>query len=216
MEAASPPELPSAGAPTFRARLVASLAGCDVQPGDDPRVRRTALLATLADADMADAEALVRRALVDEDPLIRREGAEQAGRRPQLAAACSRALSAQLCNDPDAMCREAAAFALGETGHPSAGSALAEALEGEAEPLVIESIVAALGALAYEPGITSVVELATSGEAAVRRRAVVALAAFPDPLAEDTMRRALTDADRRVRATAAWLLRTDVPGHATE
>ena len=45
----------------------------------------------------------------------------------------------------------------------------------------------------------------------VRRRAVVALAAFDDPAADDALRRSLDDRDWQVRQAASVLLDEDSP-----
>jgi len=65
--------------------------------------------------------------------------------------------------------------------------------------------VAALGALGDPTGLSAVLA-ATTDKPAVRRRAVLALAAFDGPEVEAALRRALGDRDRQVRQAAEDLL----------
>ena len=115
--------------------------------------------------------------------------------------------------DDDAVA-EVAAFALGElagaeglAAFGAAGPEIGARLEAQArahtDPLCRESAVAALGAL--EAGLEAVLG-ATTDIAAVRRRAVVALAAFDGPEVEAALVRALDDRDWQVRQLAEDLL----------
>ena len=76
-----------------------------------------------------------------------------------------------------------------------------------ADPLVREAAVAALGALG-DPGTLEVVLAACDDKPAVRRRAVLALAAFDGPEVEARLQTALTDRDWQVRQAAEDLLAT--------
>ena len=106
---------------------------------------------------------------------------------------------------------EIAAFALGEL--EMAESAVVAALVDQAgqhtDPLCRESAVAALGALGQ--GLGAVLE-ATDDVAAVRRRAVIALANFDDERAEEALSRALDDRDWQVRQIAEDLLAIEPDG----
>lgn len=112
--------------------------------------------------------------------------------------------------EDDRFC-EVAAFALGEL--PLVGDvlaladrALSDQATGHDDPLARESAVAALGALGV--GLDAV--LAGTGDiATIRRRAVLALAAFEDPRAEAALHAALTDRDWQVRQSAEDLITTD-------
>ena len=73
------------------------------------------------------------------------------------------------------------------------------------DPLVRESAVAAIGALGDELGLPAVLE-ATTDKPAVRRRAVLALAAFEGPEVDAAWERARTDRDRQVRDAVDELL----------
>ena len=72
------------------------------------------------------------------------------------------------------------------------------------DPLVREAAVAALGALGDEQGLPAVA--ATTDKPAVRRRAVLALAAFDGPEVDAAWERARSDRDRQVRDAVDELL----------
>jgi HEAT repeat protein len=113
-----------------------------------------------------------------------------------------------LSNDPDASVVEAAAWSLGEAG-PRSGRKVVEALarvaEAHRDPLCREAAVAALGAVG-DPGALDTVLGALDDKPAVRRRAVIALAAFDDPRVDAAWRRCLQDRDWQVRQAAEDLL----------
>jgi HEAT repeat protein len=110
-----------------------------------------------------------------------------------------------LLEDGDARVVEAAAFAVGELEDLAAVPRLAEIARDHADPLCRESAVAALGALGDERGRAAVLE-ALGDAPAVRRRAVVALAAFPGDEVEEALRRRLDDRDWQVRQSAQDVL----------
>jgi HEAT repeat protein len=141
----------------------------------------------------------LRAALADPDPAVRARAVELAVPDGDLALV-------PLLDDPDALVAEQAAWALGERPpEPAAVAALAATAGGHGDPLVREAAVAALGALG-DPGGLPAVLAATSDKPAVRRRAVLALAAFEGPEVEAALRRALGDRDRQVRQAAEDLL----------
>ncbi|MGH9138298.1 MAG: HEAT repeat domain-containing protein, partial [Acidimicrobiales bacterium] len=113
-----------------------------------------------------------------------------------------------LLDDPDVTVVEAAAFALGELDPPESGSvgALAAAATGHADVNVREAAAAALGSLGDAGGLEAVVA-ACHDVATVRRRAVLALAAFEGSLVESTLEHLASDRDRQVRQAAEDLLR---------
>jgi HEAT repeat protein len=171
----------------------------------DPGVRAAALgaierLGVAGDDDIA-------RALADPDPLVRRRAASVAARHPGVA------LRATL-DDPDPSVVEVAAWACGERDVVDAAvlDRLIElATTASVDPLVRESSVAALGAIGDERGLDAILA-ATADKAAIRRRAVLALAPFlggAHPRAGEVdaaLRRALTDRDWQVRQAAEDLL----------
>lgn len=168
----------------------------------DPGVRGTALgaLVRLGAATADD----VRPLLADPDVAVRVRAAEEAARRrsgdvgPAVLA---------LLDDPEPRAAEAGAFALGELDPPPPGAvdALAAAATAHGDPLVREAAVAALGSIADPQALPAVLH-ATEDVATVRRRAVLALAAFDGPDVEATLGRLATDRDRQVRQAAEDLL----------
>jgi HEAT repeat protein len=170
----------------------------------DARVRAVALGALVAVASRRAAAPTWRAAAGDADPAVRRRAAELA---PALGASAPARTLLALLADSDALVAEAAAFALGE--HPKPGprtiSALCRAAVTHEDPLVRESAVAALGALG-DPSTLPAVLSACEDKPAVRRRAVLALAAFEGDAVEARLRVALTDRDWQVRQAAEDLL----------
>jgi HEAT repeat protein len=73
------------------------------------------------------------------------------------------------------------------------------------DPLCRESAIAALGAIGEEAGLSSVIA-GLDDKPAVRRRAVVALAAFEGPQVDAALERARGDSDRQVRDAVDELL----------
>lgn len=98
-------------------------------------------------------------------------------------------------------CAEPAAFALGEleVADPAVVAGLEHQARHHADPLCRESAVAALGALGAgrETVLAAAADVAT-----VRRRAVIALAAFDGPEVDRALRNALEDRDWQVRQVA--------------
>lgn len=169
----------------------------------DPSVRATALGALVRcgalTADLLDA------ALADPHPVVRRRAAEEAVHVPavDLAAALT---------DTDSMVVEAAAWACGERERP--GSQLIDPLVRVAthhsDPLCREAAVAALGAIGDPAGLPAI--LAGCGDrAAVRRRAVLALAPFDGPEVDAALAAAAEDRDWQVRQAAEDLLEDPEP-----
>ena len=167
----------------------------------DPGVRSTALGALdrlgRLDAQMLD------RALGDEATPVRRRALSLAahlpGDRPPP--------TLHLLGDPDPVVAETAAWTAGERQppEPGAGPALARVATGHPEHLVREAAVAALGAVG-DPDTLPAVLAALEERATIRRRAVVALAAFEGPDVDEALRRATGDRDRQVRQIAEDLL----------
>lgn len=175
----------------------------------DPLVRAAAL-AALERLGTATS-AMVETALSDPDHRVRRRATAVAAGRWELATALVVAL-----DDVDPMVTEAAAFALGEmelghdpegpTGLPSGVvEALCDTATGHDDPLCRESAVAALGSLGDRGGRDAVLA-ACSDRATVRRRAVLALAAFEGIEVTEMLERLTGDRDLQVRQAAEDLL----------
>ena len=199
----------------------------------DPKVREAALRALdrTGSAGRDDLE----RALADEHPAVRMAALELAAGRPEIPAA---SVAAGL-EDPDPRVVEVAAWACGELGSDADGadaadlvgdvsggdcrelgsdaggadlsgviSALASVAAAHVDALCRESAVAALGSLAHPSGLPAVVA-GLDDKPAVRRRAVIALAAFDGPDADAALRRARSDRDRQVREAVEEMLGLD-------
>src|SRR5947209_8129439 len=140
----------------------------------DAGVRATALGA-LARAGALQAADL-QRALADVDAGVRRRACEEAVGIEQVDLLPSLA-------DADLSVVEAAAWALGERGPSAAGAVdeLVSVARQHDDPLCREAAVAALGAIGDPRGLPTVLAAASGDRPTVRRRAVVALAAFDGP-----------------------------------
>lgn len=160
----------------------------------DPATRATAL-AALARMGRLDTATLTD-AVADASPAVRRRAAVLAATRPEVSLLA-------LLDDPDPAVIEEAAWACGERGpaEPGAVGALARLATGHGDALCREAAVAALGALGDEAGLEAVLA-ATTDRATVRRRAVIALAAFEGPEVDAALERALGDRDWQVRQAA--------------
>jgi HEAT repeat protein len=110
-------------------------------------------------------------------------------------------------SDPDAGVVEVACWASGERTPPEPGAVarLIETAGSHPDPLCRESAVAALGAIGDDAGRAAVIA-GLDDKPAVRRRAVVALAAFEGPDVDAALARARRDRDRQVRDAVEELL----------
>jgi HEAT repeat protein len=168
---------------------------------EDHKVRATALAALDRIGALGDDELVA--ALGDPAPGVRRRAlslvANRPGDQPPEALA--------LLDDDDPVVAETAAWAAGERQPPEPGAAhaLARLATEHPEHLVREAAVAAIGAIGDPVGLPAVL-LALEGRATLRRRAVLALAAFDGPDVDAALERALQDRDRQVRQAAEDLL----------
>jgi HEAT repeat protein len=162
------------------------------------KVRAAALSALARLGQLAAGE--LEAGLADPDPQVRRRACE-------LAAARHREV-ATLLDDDDPLVVEAAAWATGERGGRAQEPevcALARVASSHPDPLCREAAVAALGAVGHPGGKGSVLA-ALEDRPEVRRRAVLALAAFEGPDVEAALGRCLSDRDWQVRQAAEDLL----------
>jgi HEAT repeat protein len=182
----------------------AAVLGPSATDDPEPRVRAVAIAALVRTAPRRVSAPIWRRAAHDPDARVRRRAAEVA---PRLGRAAACAVLVELLHDTDPWVAEAAAYALGEHPRPTrlAITELTSAATGHADPLVREAAVAALGAQG-DPETLPVVLAACRDKPAIRRRAVLALAAFEGDEVEAQLRVALTDADWQVRQAAEDLL----------
>ena len=170
----------------------------------DPRVRAVAIAALVRTVARRTSAPVWRRVVNDPAPAVRLRAAEVA---PVLgrSASCSALLA--LLADDDAWVAEAAAYAIGEHPAPTrtALEAIARAATSHRDPLVREAAVAALGAQG-DPDTLPAVLAACDDRPAIRRRAVLALAAFDGPEVEARLEAARADPDWQVRQAAEDLL----------
>jgi HEAT repeat protein len=165
----------------------------------DAPTRATALgaLARMGELTAAD----VAAAVADPEPVVRRRAAE-------VGVAHRSVALVPLLADRDPLVVEAACWALGERGSDQPAevvAALSATAIGHRDPLCREAAVAALGAVGDPAGLAAVLA-GTEDKPAVRRRAVLALAAFDGPEVDAALRRALEDHDWQVRQAAEDLL----------
>ena len=173
--------------------------------GDPDPSTRAAALAALARMGSLDAATLAG-AVADPSPAVRRRAATLAVAYPEIS-------MLPLLDDPDPGVIEQAAWACGERSPPEAGvvEALSTLVTGHDDPLCREAAVAALGAIGDEAGLAAVLA-ATTDRATVRRRAVIALAAFEGPDVDAALQRATNDRDWQVRQAAEDQLADPGPG----
>jgi HEAT repeat protein len=160
----------------------------------DPTVRATALgaLARLGQAGVDE----VSGGLADPSPEVRRRACRVAISVPTVDLV-------PMLRDPDAGVVEVAAWALGERAEASGEvvARLSAVATSHHDDLCREAAVAALGAIGDEGGLP-VILLAMKDKPAIRRRAVIALAAFDGPEVDAALERALSDRDWQVRQAA--------------
>jgi HEAT repeat protein len=136
----------------------------------------------------------------DAEPDVRRTVVELSAHFPDV-------VIHHLVNDPDLFVAEMTAWALGErTAITDAEiEMLIRQTTEHAEPVVREACAAALGSLGDERGLQAVLSACTD-KPAVRRRAILALAAFEGDEVDATLTAALEDKDWQVRQNAEDLI----------
>jgi HEAT repeat protein len=171
----------------------------------DAAVRATALAALVNHGPRVVSSPRWQAAVGDSDARVRLRAAQVA---PRLGRAARNDALLTLLDDDDAWVAEAAAYAIGEHPLPTAKAraALVTAATAHRDPLVREAAVAALGAIG-DPATLPAVLHACDDKPAIRRRAVLALAAFDGEDVEARLHAALEDRDWQVRQAAEDLLR---------
>ncbi len=184
---------------------------------DDPFPEaRASALSALARMGSLRAQDIIG-AMADPQEEVRRRACEVAGRRGstdgarEMARVVNELVTALA--DTAGPVVEAACYALGELGAGEGPVGVAAGLStvarGHGDPLCREAAVAALGALGQPDGLVAVLS-ALEDKAAVRRRAVIALAGFEDAFDGDevqgALRKAVSDPDWQVRQGAEDVL----------
>jgi HEAT repeat protein len=142
---------------------------------------------------------------------VRRRACELEARRPRRSVRVEAALIACL-SDPDPLVVVAAAEALGELRSRPGIGPLATVARSHDDARCREAAIAAIGATGDAGGLDAVLG-GLDDKPAVRRRAVVALAAFSGERVEAALARALGDRDWQVREVAQALLAVEIdPG----
>jgi HEAT repeat protein len=174
-----------------------------VRDDPDAAVRATALAALVRGAPRATSRPVWEAAARDPDPRVRLRAAEVA---PRLGRSATASVLLELLDSDDAWVAEAAAYALGERRRPShrVVDALIAATT-HSDPLVREAAVASLGSIG-DPRTVDAVLRACDDRPPIRRRAVIALAAFDGERVEKRLRAALTDSDWQTRQAAEDVL----------
>jgi HEAT repeat protein len=206
------PEQVSSGAERRRAAAIAGHIG-------DEKTAREALADPASDVRASALGALARMgtlegndlvlALADPAAEVRRRACDLAGRL-HMAPLAGRLCEALADGSPAVV--EAACYALGEleelAGQPGTEAIVVARVvvvaTSHQEPLCREAAVAALGGLGSSAGLGAVLA-ALEDKPAIRRRAVVALAAFEGEEVEAALSRAALDSDWQVRQTAEEL-----------
>ncbi|MCB1255692.1 MAG: HEAT repeat domain-containing protein [Microthrixaceae bacterium] len=145
---------------------------------------------------------ILERAFSDEAASVRIRALKVAATRTEYFPALL-----SLLTDPEDTVVEVAAFALGECVDAplEAVEALCVVATEHNDSLCRESATAALGSIGHPTGLPAVVH-ACGDKAAVRRRAVLALAAFDGSEVTDMLRSMTSDRDLQVRQSAQELL----------
>ena len=189
-----------------------------------PVVRAAALGALARAGGLTDTDAAVRRRALEILGAPEESAGDPAGAPSRSLVELLAGLLAGLLSDHDPTVVEVACWAAGE--HPGSADVLVEPLvavagtglgpeaerPGHPDHLCREAAVSALGALGHEAGRASVLAGLTQ-KATIRRRAVLALAAFEGDDVEAALTEALDDRDWQVRQAAEDLLGVDpAPG----
>jgi HEAT repeat protein len=194
---------------------------------DDPdgRARAAAVGALVRIGGIRQAERAWRRALTDDDPLVRRRVADLG---PLLARRRGHEFVSELIAllaDDDTTVVVAAAWALGEFAsqepradegrRKEAVAALAKVTTDHKDAIAREAAVAALGALGHPDGLEAILA-ACRDKPTVRRRAVLALAPFEGAAVDAALATASEDKDWQVRQAAEDLVAEPKAGNGFE
>ncbi len=164
----------------------------------DPKVREAALSSLEKLGKLS--EKTLSKFISDPSPEVRKRVVELLAKRPDK-------IPFNVFNDKDPLVIETACWAAGEKENPTEKliNKLCAIANGHTDQLCREAAVAALGATGSPLGLETILE-ALKDKPAIRRRAVIALAAFDDPKVEEALKKSLDDRDWQVRQIAEDLL----------
>ena len=146
---------------------------------------------------------ILEKSIRDSSPEVRKRAIELLAKRPEE-------IPLNVFDDKDPLVLETACWAAGEKENPTDKLIykLCSIANGHTDQLWREAAVAALGATGSILGLETILE-ALKDKPAIRRRAVIALAAFDDPKVEEALKKSLDDRDWQVRQIAEDLLDTN-------
>ncbi len=175
------------------------VAGARESEHPELRMRSISSAARLGRRSVADRVA----ALNDEAAIVRRRACELEARAPRPSTRVARALIERLADEDDLVV-VVACDALGELRLRSAVGSLSTVAADRDDPRCREAAIAAIGAIGDPAGLDAVLR-GLDDKPAIRRRSVVALAAFEGPRVEAGIDAALADRDWQVRSAAEAL-----------
>ena len=143
---------------------------------------------------------ILEKSFCDASPEVRKRAIELLVKRPEE-------IPLNAFDDEDSLVVETACWAAGEKENQTHEliNQLCFIADSHADQLCREAAVAALGSIGSPLGLETVLE-ALKDKPAIRRRAVIALAAFDDPKVDEALKKSLNDRDWQVRQIAEDLL----------
>ena len=143
---------------------------------------------------------ILEESFCDPSPEVRKRVIELLAKRPEE-------IPLNVFDDEDSLVVETACWSAGEKENPTYEliNQLCFIADSHADQLCREAAVAALGSIGSPLGLETVLE-ALKDKPAIRRRAVIALAAFDDPKVDEALKKSLNDRDWQVRQIAEDLL----------
>ena len=143
---------------------------------------------------------ILEKSFCDASPEVRKRAIELLVKRPEE-------IPLNAFDDEDSLVVETACWAAGEKENQTQEliNQLCFIADSHTDQLCREAAVAALGSIGSPLGLETVLE-ALKDKPAIRRRAVIALAAFDDPKVDEALKKSLNDRDWQVRQIAEDLL----------
>ncbi len=143
---------------------------------------------------------ILEESFCDASPEVRKRAIELLVKRPEE-------IPLNAFDDEDSLVVETACWAAGEKENQTHEliNQLCFIADSHTDQLCREAAVAALGSIGSPLGLETVLE-ALKDKPAIRRRAVIALAAFDDPKVDEALKKSLNDRDWQVRQIAEDLL----------
>ena len=143
---------------------------------------------------------ILEKFIQDPSPEVRKRTIELLAKRPEK-------IPLNILDDKDSLVVETACWAIGEKENPIPQliNKLCSIADSHEDQLCREAAVASLGAIGSPLGLETILA-ALKDKPAIRRRAVIALAAFEDPRVDEALKKSLDDRDWQVRQIAEDLL----------